>query len=150
MSGEEARSLLQLKSSFFSVRGQTSKPKIVTPPTGPDGPGLGLDLGSLGLGSLMSLGGDLMPGMMQLLTIGQSALNGRYDELGGITGPLGQVIGVPSLTPDANGVMQLFEHGLMLFSTQTGAHALTGQGLADYLAEGGLGELGFPAADRIG
>ncbi len=150
VSGEEARTLLQLKSSFFSVRGQASKPKIVTPPTGPDGPGLGLDLGSLGLGSLMSLGGDLMPGMMQLLTIGQSALNGRYDELGGITGPLGQAIGLPSLTPDANGVMQLFEHGLMLFSTQTGAHALTGQGLADYLAEGGLGELGFPAADRIG
>ncbi|MEE3852248.1 SpoIID/LytB domain-containing protein [Gordonia sp. LSe1-13] len=144
VSGEEARTRLQLKSSFFSVRGQAFKPRIVTPPTGPDSPG-----GALDLGSLMALPERLLPGSSQLLSIGTDAINGRFDELGGITGPLGQAIGVPNLTPDGNGVIALFQRGMMFFSPATGAHALVGGGLADYLAAGGQPVKGFPDRDRL-
>ncbi|MGV9709705.1 SpoIID/LytB domain-containing protein [Gordonia sp. NPDC003424] len=144
VSGEQARTLLQLKSAFFSIAGQTSKPKIVTPPTGPDGSG-----GLLDLGSLSSLFDGLSPGLSQLLSLGTSAMNGKYSELGGITGPLGQLIGVPNLTPDGKGVIALFQRGLMLFSQQTGAHALVGASLADYLERGGQPVLGFPQADGL-
>ncbi|MFW0797595.1 SpoIID/LytB domain-containing protein [Gordonia sp. CPCC 205515] len=143
VSGEEARNLLKLKSSWFAIQGQATKPKIVTPPTAPGGSG-GLDLGSLS-----TLSDSLLPGATQLLNIGTSALSGKYTELGAITGPLGQAIGVPTLTPDGKGVVQLFQRGLMLFSQQTGAHALVGASLADYLERGGQPVLGFPTADRL-
>ncbi|RPA12506.1 SpoIID/LytB domain-containing protein [Gordonia sp. OPL2] len=145
VSGEEARTRLQLKSSYFSIRGQAAKPRIVRPPTGPDSPGGG----GLDLGSLMTLPDRLLPGSSQLLNVGTEALNGKFDDLGGVTGPLGQAIGVPNLTPDGNGVVQLFQRGLMLFSQKTGARALAGQGLADYLARGGQPVLGFPVRDRL-
>lgn len=144
VSGEEARTRLQLKSSYFSIGGQTTKPKIVTPPTGPDSSG-----GLLDLGSLTSLVDNLAPGATQLLDLGTSALGGKYSELGGITGPLGQAIGVPNLTPDGKGVVQLFQRGLLLFSQQTSAHALVGASLADYLERGGQPVLGFPKVDRL-
>ncbi|NDZ97318.1 SpoIID/LytB domain-containing protein [Streptomyces sp. SID6673] len=145
VSGEEARTMLKLKSSWFAVQGQVAKPKIVKPPTGPDGPGGG----SFDLGSLSSLPDKLIPGSSQLLSIGTSALNGKFDDLGGVTGPLGQAIGVPNLTPDGAGVIQLFQRGLMLFSEQTGAHALIGKGLADYLVRGGQPVVGFPRSDVL-
>lgn len=146
VSGEQARDLLQLKSSFFSIQGQATKPQIVTPPTGPDGSG---GFGSLDLGSLSSLTDSLAPALTQVLTLGTNALSGKYSDLGGITGPLGQAIGVPELTPDGKGVVQLFQRGLMLFSQQTGAHALVGKGLADYLERGGQPVLGFPRRDHL-
>ncbi|AZG46864.1 Amidase enhancer [Gordonia insulae] len=144
VSGEEARTRLQLKSSWFAIKGQVAKPRIVKPPTGPDAPG-----GSLDLGSLLTLPDRLLPGSSQLLSVGTEALNGKFDDLGGITGPLGQAIGVPNLTPDGNGVVQLFQRGMMFFSTQTGARALVGRGLSDYLARGGLPVLGYPKVDRL-
>ncbi|NED70003.1 stage II sporulation protein SpoIID, partial [Streptomyces sp. SID10244] len=61
VSGEEARTMLKLKSSWFAVQGQVAKPKIVKPPTGPDGPGGG----SFDLGSLSSLPDKLIPGSSQ-------------------------------------------------------------------------------------
>ncbi|MFW0786250.1 SpoIID/LytB domain-containing protein [Gordonia sp. CPCC 206044] len=145
VSGEDARTKLGLKSSWFSIKGQATKPKIVKPPTGPDGPAGG----SLDLSNLSSLADQVIPGASQLLNVGTQALNGKYDQLGGVTGPLGEAIGVPNLTPDGKGLIQVFQRGLMLFSTQTGAHALAGGGLADYLARGGLPVLGFPATDRL-
>ncbi len=144
VSGEEARKLLQLKSSWFAIGGQATKPKIVTPPTGPAGPALGLDLGSLS-----SLSNQIVPGSSQLLELATGAMNGKFSDLGGVTGPLGQAIGVPNLTPDGQGAVQLFQRGLMLFSQRTGAHALTGPGLADYLTRGGYPVVGFPTADAL-
>ncbi|GAC50705.1 SpoIID/LytB domain-containing protein [Gordonia aichiensis] len=149
--GEDVRTKLQLKSSWFSVRGQTSKPKIVAPLTSPGaGAGLGsVDLGSLIPDSLTGLADNLVPGSSKLLGIATDAINGRVGELGGITGPLGQAIGVPTLTPDGAGVTQLFQKGMMFFSRQTGAHALAGKGLADFQQRGGVPVLGFPRADRL-
>ncbi|MDY6807818.1 MAG: SpoIID/LytB domain-containing protein [Actinomycetota bacterium] len=145
VSGEEARTRLGLKSAFFSVKGQAIRPKIVKPPTGPDMPGGG----GLDLGNLLRLTDQLLPGAEQLLSTGTEAINGRYGELGGVTGPLGQAIGVPNLTPDGNGVIAVFQRGMMLFSEQTGAHALVGTSLADYLSGGGQPVQGFPDADRL-
>ena len=48
------------------------------------------------------------------------------------------------------GVTQLFEKGMMFFSTETGAHALTGQKLASFNRRGGVDKLGFPTRDGIG
>ena len=105
--------------------------------------------GGLDLGNLLNLTDQLLPGAAQLLSTGTEAINGRYGDLGGVTGPLGQAIGVPNLTPDGNGVVQLFQRGMLLFSEQTGAHALVGAGLADYLAGGGQPVRGFPDADSL-
>ncbi len=149
--GEDVRTKLQLKSSWFSVKGQTSKPKIVTPPTGPGaGAGLGsADLGSLIPDSLSGLADNLVPGSSKLLGIATDAINGKLGDLGGVTGPLGQAVGVPTLTPDGAGVTQLFQKGMMFFSQPTGAHALAGKGLADFQQRGGVPVLGFPRADRL-
>lgn len=140
--GEEARRLLQLKSAWFAVQGQTTRPAIVKPPVGPASPGGfgGLDLGSLGdLGSLADT----------LVGTARAVFDGRYDELGGALGPLGKALGLPTLTPDGAGVVQLFEKGIMMFSRQTGAHVLAGNGYARYKAGGGLAVLGFPKADAL-
>ncbi|GAA1482324.1 hypothetical protein GCM10009624_27640 [Gordonia sinesedis] len=147
--GEQARTKLQLKSSWFSVKGQTSKPAIVKPPTAPGGGGGtgSLDLGSLG--NLGAIGDQLVPGSSQLLALATDAMNGKYGDLGGITGPLGKALGVPTLTPDGAGAVQLFQKGMMFFSKPTGAHALAGPALAKYQARGGVAMLGFPRADAL-
>lgn len=147
LSAADVRAKLSLKSDWFSVQGQTSKPKITKPQTGPDGPGGGS--GTSDLTGLTSLADNLLPGASQILQIGTSALNNKYGDLGGITGPLGQAIGVPNLTPDANGVIQLFQRGMMLYSSHTGAHVLVGKAARDYRAHGGAARLGFPTKDRL-
>ncbi|SKX73569.1 LGFP repeat-containing protein [Mycobacteroides abscessus subsp. abscessus] len=90
-----------------------------------------------------------MPGSSKLLGIATDAINGKLGDLGGVTGPLGQAVGVPTLTPDGAGVTQLFQKGMMFFSQPTGAHALAGKGLADFQQRGGVPVLGFPRADRL-
>lgn len=144
VSGEEARTKLQLKSSWFSVQGQPNPPRIVKPPTGPAGPGFGLDFGSLN-----QLAESLVPGSSKLLDLATSALNGRFSDLGGITGPLGAAIGVPTLTPDAAGVTQLFEKGMMFFTPATGPRVLVGKALERYQDRGGIPVLGFPKRDAF-
>lgn len=144
VTGEQARTMLQLKSSFFSVQGQATKPKIVRPPVGPSG-----GAGSLDLGSLNGLADQIIPGSSQLLSIATTALSGKFTDLGGVLGPLGKAIGVPTLTADAAGVIQVFEKGIMYFSRQTGAHALAGRGLQRYQARGGIAVLGFPKRDAL-
>ncbi|GAB16872.1 hypothetical protein GOEFS_015_00690 [Gordonia effusa NBRC 100432] len=136
VTGEQARTLLQLKSAWFAVKGQTARPKIVKPPTGPSSPG---SFGSVDLGSLANT----------LLTSAQSIFAGRYMELGGLLGPLGKALGLPTLTPDGAGVTQLFEKGMMLFSQKTGAHVLAGKGFERYKAAGGLPVKGFPKRDAL-
>nr|KOY49828.1 stage II sporulation protein SpoIID [Gordonia sp. NB41Y] len=136
--GEEARTKLGLKSSWFSVQGQRTPPRIVTPPTGPG------STGSLDLGSLNGIADQLLPGAGDLLGTATSAFQGLLGALGGNTGALGAAVGLPTLTPDAAGVTQVFEKGMLFFSKQTGAHALAGRGLTDYQARGGIPVLGFP------
>ena len=142
--GMDVRTKLGLKSDWFAVQGQQSKPKIVAPPTGPAGGGLG------DLGSVTGMLDQILPGASQLLDAATGAFSGKFDDLGGIAGPLGQAVVVPTLTPDGAGVTQLFEKGMMFFSTETGAHALTGQKLASFNLRGGVDKLGFPTRDGIG
>ena len=139
VSGEDARTTLGLKSSYFAIKGQTNKPAIVAPArgTGPAG------------GILETIFDEVMPGASQLLEVGTQVLNGKFDDLGGITGVLGQAIGIPALTPDGKGVVQLFQRGMMFFSADTGAHALAGRSLADYLSKGGQPVVGFPKRDAL-
>lgn len=142
--GEEARSKLGLKSSWFAVRGQRTPPRIVRPPTGPIG-GFGFpDLGSVG-----DLANQVIPGAGDLVATATGAFETLLGNLGGITGPLGAAIGMPTLTPDGAGVAQLFQKGMMFFSKQTGAHALAGKGLQNFQARGGIPVLGFPKVNVL-
>lgn len=145
VSGEEARTKLQLKSSWFAVQGQPSPPRIVKPPTGPASPGGG----GIDFGSLNQLAEQILPGSSKFLDMATSAMNGRFSDLGGITGPLGQALGVPTLTPDAAGVTQLFEKGMMFFTPGTGPRVLVGKGLERYQDRGGIPALGFPKRDAF-
>lgn len=145
VSGEEARTKLQLKSSWFAVQGQPAPPRIVKPPTGPASPGGG----GIDFGSLDQLAEQILPGASKFLDMATSAMNGRFADLGGITGPLGQALGVPTLTPDAAGVTQLFEKGMMFFTPATGPRVLVGKGLERYQDRGGIPALGFPKRDAF-
>ena len=143
VTGDDARVKLGLKSAWFSVKGQKNPPKIVKPVTGAGGGGL--DLGSLGdLGSITDAIEGLVPGSGDLLGVATNAFDILFNQLGAVTGPLGAAVGAPTLTPDAAGVTQLFQKGMMFFSTKTGAHALAGKGLKNYQDKGGIPVLGFP------
>ncbi|MFT4044451.1 MAG: SpoIID/LytB domain-containing protein [Gordonia sp. (in: high G+C Gram-positive bacteria)] len=169
VSGEDVRTKLQLKSSWFAVNGQRSKPKIVSPPTGSSADPLGslglgalslgssalgssgldsLGFGSLDAGSLAALADSVVPGAAQLLAAATDAF-GKLGSLKEIIGPLGQAIAAPTLTPDARGVTQRFRRGMMFFSQRTGAHVLAGRAFADYQRRGGIPVLGFPRANRL-
>ena len=139
VTGEDARTMLGLRSSFFAIKGQTSKPRIVAPPRG----------GGSDLGILETIFDELLPGAAQLLEVGTQLINGRFDDLGGLTGVLGRAIGIPNLTPDGQGVIALFQRGMMFFSADTGVHALAGRALADYLSKGGVPVVGFPRYDAL-
>ena len=77
-------------------------------------------------------------------------MDGKFADLGGITGPLGQAIGVPTVTPDAAGVTQIFEKGMMFFTPATGPRVLAGKGLERFQERGGIPALGFPKDDALG
>ncbi|NLG46813.1 SpoIID/LytB domain-containing protein [Gordonia sp. (in: high G+C Gram-positive bacteria)] len=58
----------------------------------------------------------------------------------------------PELLTDGKGMpglVQVIENGILYFSPATGAHALMGQALTDFLAAGGLQKRGFPTADGL-
>ena len=72
----------------------------------------------------------------------------RSDNSNGSTGTVSE----PELVTDGNGVqglIQVLQNGVIFFSPQTGAHALFGQALTDYLERGGLAVLGFPHQDLL-
>nr|WP_221247036.1 SpoIID/LytB domain-containing protein [Gordonia humi] len=174
--GDEARVKLQLKSDWFAVQGQKSMPKIVKPPVGPESPGGGLlDLGPLGdiLGQVIpgldvvgmpdldGVVGQVQPIVEKLIEEGMKALDGKAvalrqhpvnrehsDNNQGSTG----TVAAPEMVTDGKGMqglVQVLENGVLYFSPLTGAHALLGQALTDYLEKGGLEKLGFPVADGL-
>ncbi|EGD54101.1 SpoIID/LytB domain-containing protein [Gordonia neofelifaecis] len=170
-SGNDARVKLQLKSDWFSVKGQKSMPKIVKPPVGPDAPGGGglLDLSPLnallsqvapglavvGLPDVTGLIGQVTPVVEQMIAEGMKELGTkqvsmeRSDNSQGSTGTVAK----PELLTDGKGMpglVQVLENGVLYFSPATGAHALMGQALTDFLNAGGLAKLGFPTQDGLG
>ena len=48
------------------------------------------------------------------------------------------------------GAMQKFANGTVYFSPETGAHALAGSALTDFVSKGAEGVVGFPANDALG
>ncbi|MCF8588902.1 SpoIID/LytB domain-containing protein [Gordonia liuliyuniae] len=175
--GDQARTKLQLKSDWFAVQGQKSMPKIVKPQVGPESPGGGglLDLGPLGdvlnkvVPGLSALGmpddldgiaNKVQPLIQKLIEEGTKALNQkaasldrpvnreRSDNSQGSTG----TVSAPELLTDGRGMqglVQVLQNGVLYFSPMTGAHALFGDALTDYLDKGGLDKLGFPTADAL-
>ncbi|GED96319.1 hypothetical protein nbrc107697_03580 [Gordonia crocea] len=152
VTGEEARSLLKLKSSWFSIAGQTTRPQIVAPPTGPGagilGPLENLDLGSLLRGITDNVKLD-KGAIDRLLGAAGSAFAAKQVSLGGPKSPLGQPLGVPELTDDGQAVTQRFSRGTMFYTQKTGAVAMTKRGLKAFDARGGVVALGYPQADAL-
>ncbi|WP_375003170.1 SpoIID/LytB domain-containing protein [Gordonia sp. PS3] len=174
-SGNDARVKLQLKSDWFSVRGQKSMPKIVKPQVGPDSPGGGLldlsplgavlnqivpGLSAVGLPDVTGIVGEVTPMLEKLVTEGLKQLTAkqvdlkqvnleRSDNSQGSTGTVAK----PELLTDGKGLpglVQVLENGVIYFSPLTGVHALMGQSLTDFLNAGGLAALGFPTRDGLG
>ena len=167
--GDEARTKLKLKSDWFSVKGQKSMPKIVRPKVGPEAPGGDfLDLSpinallnqllpgfsAVGLPDVAGLTEQIRPMVEKLLTEGITSLDAKRvaldksDNSQGSTGTVAK----PELLTDGKGMpglVQVIENGVLYFSPTTGAHALMGQALTDFLAAGGLQKLGFPNADGL-
>ncbi|WP_132992763.1 SpoIID/LytB domain-containing protein [Gordonia zhaorongruii] len=169
--GDEARTKLQLKSDWFSVEGQKSTPRIVKPKVGQSAPGVGN--GPLDLSPLSDLLGKVMPGasvigmsgiedvpakvqplVEQVITQGMSALKAKtvsIDDSANSQGSTGTV-SAPELVTDGNGMhglIQVLQNGVLYFSPLTGAHALMGDALTEYLDAGGMEKLGFPKADKL-
>ncbi|UQE75200.1 SpoIID/LytB domain-containing protein [Gordonia sp. PP30] len=72
----------------------------------------------------------------------------RSDNSQGSTGTVAK----PELVTDGKGIhglVQVLQNGVIYYSPLTGAHALFGQALTDFLNAGGLKVLGFPTQDAL-
>ncbi|CAM2916999.1 SpoIID/LytB domain protein [Williamsia muralis] len=154
---QEVRTKLQLRSSFFSVQGQTTPPAIVAPPSGvgstptggvpaiPTPGGTPLPTGELpatpGTGT-----GDLIS---ELLALAEAAIGGKFTELGGSSGVLGEALGPVLPTTSGTGAVQQFQNGSVFFGPDTGAHALGGLALLNFVLQGGESVLGLPLEDSL-
>ncbi len=173
-SGNDARVKLQLKSDWFSIKGQKTMPKIVKPTVAPAAGGGPLELGPLGdvlnqvipglsaLGSpdLDSITTQMRPIITAIIEQGTRALGLKADSLKGLVsrersdnsqGSTGTV-SAPELVTDGRGMqglVQVLQNGVLYFSPTTGAHALLGDALTQFLNAGGLAKLGFPTVDGL-
>ncbi|WP_328856026.1 SpoIID/LytB domain-containing protein [Williamsia herbipolensis] len=114
-----------------------STPGAPSAPSTPATPGAptGSDLSTLISGPISAL-----------LKAAIAAIDAKIVEYGGPSGLLGQVL-TPVLQLAGGGFLQKFANGNVYFSPQTGAHALGGSALTDYVAKGAEGVLGLPTAD---
>lgn len=94
-------------------------------------------------------------GMLDLLGTARAPLdqatlfiNLKYEELGGTNGVLGTTTGAVLVTPDNAGFMRSFEHGVIYWQSNVGAHELHGPILARWRElHATAGFLGFPVSD---
>ena len=104
----------------------------------------GLDVFRGGVGSLYV---DPITGRGHVV---RGAVRDRYAALGGPGGPLGRPTGSEYRTAAGN-LYTAFEHGAVLWSAATGAHAVVGPQWTGYLArERDTGLLGLPVGERFG
>ncbi|WP_207841535.1 SpoIID/LytB domain-containing protein [Williamsia soli] len=149
---QEVRTKLQLRSSFFSVQGQESKPAIVAPPSGVGGNAPAVPVPGVVPGvppvtpSAPGATGDTLS---QLLALAEAAIGGKFSELGGSSGLLGAVLGPVEVTPSGTGAVQQFQNGSVFFSPESGAHALGGLSLLNFALQGGESVLGLPLEDSL-
>jgi stage II sporulation protein D len=72
----------------------------------------------------------------------------KSDNSQGSTG----TVSAPQLITDGrgmHGLVQVLQNGVLYFSPLTGAHALFGDALTEFLNAGGLAKLGFPTVDGL-
>ncbi|GAA2061070.1 SpoIID/LytB domain-containing protein [Williamsia deligens] len=124
-----------------------SAPAGTTPSTSAPAPSTGAGSGVVGT-ITQGIGGIASNATTQFLTAAIAAIDAKIAELGGPKGVLGQVLS-PVITL-VGGAMQKFANGTVYFSPDTGAHALTGSALTDFVSKGAESVLGFPAKDAIG
>lgn len=125
----------------------------------PDLSALGLsDLSALGGLDLSALTGQLSPMLEQLLSVGTGALAAKRVEVDEQVAPSANsqgstgTVARPELLVDGKGtpgLVQVLQNGVLYFSPATGAHALFGDALTEFLNAGGLAVLGFPTADGL-
>jgi SpoIID/LytB domain protein len=94
------------------------------------------------------IGGIASNATTQFLTAAIAAIDAKIAELGGPKGVLGQVLS--PVIQLVGGAMQKFANGTVYFSPDTGAHALAGSALSDFVSKGAEGALGFPRSDALG
>lgn len=141
---QEVRTKLQLRSSFFSVQGQESKPAIIAPPAG-----VGQAGPAIAVPGVPVVPGTANDTMSQLLALAETAIGGKFSELGGSSGLLGQILGPILPTPTGTGAVQQFQNGAVFFDPNTGAHALGMLDLLNYALKGGESVLGIPLQDAL-
>jgi SpoIID/LytB domain protein len=152
---QEVRTKLQLRSSFFSVQGQTTPPAIVAPPSGVGSAPTGGQPAIPAPGGSPAPSGELpaTPGtgdlLGQLLDLAATAIGGKFSELGGSSGVLGEALGPVEPTPSGNGAVQQFKNGSVFFGPDSGAHALGGLALLNFALQGGESVLGLPLEDSL-
>ncbi|WP_299569818.1 SpoIID/LytB domain-containing protein [uncultured Williamsia sp.] len=118
----------------------TTAPSTSAPSTG----GTSGVVGSITQG----IGGIASSTTTQFLTAAIAAIDAKIAELGGPSGVLGQVLS--PVIQLVGGAMQKFANGTVYFSPDTGAHALAGSALTDFVSKGAEGVLGFPTRDAVG
>jgi SpoIID/LytB domain protein len=145
---DDVRTKLGLKSSWFAVEGQTTKPQIIAPQAGVGAanPMTGLAQSIPGLGSLAG-GSDPITSILQTAL---GAIGGKYTDLGGATGVLGDAIGPVISLLQGQAAMQQYKNGNIYYSPATGAQALTGVSLQSFIAQGAQAVLGLPTRDSLG
>jgi peptidoglycan/xylan/chitin deacetylase (PgdA/CDA1 family) len=83
-------------------------------------------------------------------TIGSSAIQQRYDQLGGPSGFLGAPVTDELSTPDGGGAFTHYQRGSIYWSPATGAHSVIGAIHAAWSAAGWeQGPLGFPTTNEL-
>jgi uncharacterized protein with LGFP repeats len=85
----------------------------------------------------------------QLLALAEAAIGGKFSELGGSSGLLGAALGPVEATPSGTGAVQQFQNGSVFFSPESGAHALGGLSLLNFVLQGGESVLGLPLEDSL-
>ncbi|MBJ8346247.1 alpha/beta hydrolase-fold protein [Antrihabitans sp. YC2-6] len=77
-------------------------------------------------------------------------IGGAYQANGGPAGPLGLPVSAEQGAPDGRGRFQLFQHGSIYWTPQTGAHAIRGAILDEWGKQGfEAGPLGYPVAEEV-
>ncbi|GAA1879713.1 SpoIID/LytB domain-containing protein [Williamsia serinedens] len=130
-----------------AIGGGTTSPSTTTPPSttpSTSAPSTGATSGVVDT-ITQGIGGIASNAATQFLT---AAIAAKIAELGGPTGLLGQVLS--PVIQLVGGAMQKFANGTVYFSPETGAHALAGSALTDFVSKGAEGVVGFPANDALG
>lgn len=79
-----------------------------------------------------------------------NGIGARYDELGGVNGPLGTAVGIESDGPVAGSRLVSFDTGVIIWTEEHGSHAITGAIWDHYRLDPNVrSRLGAPTTDEM-